>query len=64
MTFGQGRIPWDNLRRPQRLRGRRRRLSQVFDPHVKVGDDDLVMTAISAFRFWPAGGDGEGVSED
>jgi hypothetical protein len=30
------------------------------NPRLKVGDDRFVMTAISAFRFWPAGGDGEG----
>src|SRR5271168_443801 len=59
MTSGQGRIPCDNLRRPQRLLVLRLRLPQVFDPHVKVGDDRLVMTAISAFHFWLAGGDGE-----
>jgi hypothetical protein len=63
MTFGQGLIPCDNLKRRQ-LRVRRRRLSQVFDPHVKVGDERLVMTAISPFRFWLAGGDGEGVGKD
>jgi hypothetical protein len=50
MTFGQGRIPCDNLRRSQRLRVRRRQLSQVFDPR---------WVGISAFRFWLAGGVGE-----
>jgi hypothetical protein len=40
------------------------RLTQVFDPCVKVGDDHFEMTAVSAFRFSVAGGDGEDVAED
>jgi hypothetical protein len=40
------------------------RLTQVFDPCLKVGDDHFEMMAVGAFRSWLAGGDGEGVAED
>jgi hypothetical protein len=40
------------------------RLTQVFDPCLKVGDDHFEMMAVGALRFWLAGGDGEGVAED
>src|SRR5262245_15999053 len=40
------------------------RLTQVFDPCLKVGNDHFEMTAVGALRFCLAGGDGEGVAED